>query len=65
MMQEIIEAPGKVWLYLSSAGESSISKIKKDTKMPDSLIYIGVGWLAKEGKVYVRRDGGSIKVSLK
>ena len=65
MMQEIVEAPGKVWEYLKSAGESSVSKIKKDTKMPDSLVYIGIGWLAKEDKVAVRRDGGSIKISLK
>jgi hypothetical protein len=65
MMDEVTGAPGKVWGFLKTAGESTISAIKKGTGMPDSLIYIGIGWLAKEAKINIRRDGGSIKVSLK
>ena len=65
MMDEVIRAPGRVWEYLNTNGEASISKIKKDTKMPDSLIYLGLGWLAKEGKAVLRRDGGSIRAGLK
>ena len=48
MMNEVCKAPGQVWEYLSGKGECSVSKIKKETKMPDSLIYIGLGWLAKD-----------------
>ncbi len=65
MMDEVCKAPGRVWEYLNGKGECSVSKIKKETKMPDSLIYIGLGWLAKEGKAVLRRDGGTIRVALK
>ncbi len=65
MMEEVCKAPGKVWEYLSRNGECSVSKIKKETKMPDSLIYIGLGWLAKEEKAVLRRDGGTIRAALK
>ncbi len=65
MMNEVCKAPGQVWEYLSGKGECSVSKIKKETKMPDSLIYIGLGWLAKEEKVVLRRDGGTIRAALK
>ena len=65
MMDEVLQAPGKVWEFLSANGECSVSKIKKETKMPDSLIYLGLGWLAKEGKAVLRRDGGSIRACIK
>jgi hypothetical protein len=65
MMDEIMQVPGKIWHYLNSHGESTIYQIKKEIKLPDSLIYMGIGWLAKEDKINIRRDGGSIKVSLK
>ena len=65
MMDEVLQAPGKVWEFLRANGECSVSKIKKETKMPDSLIYLGLGWLAKEGKAVLRRDGGSIRACIK
>ncbi len=64
-MNEVIAAPGKVWDYLNANGECSVSQIKKGTKMPESLIYLGLGWLAKEGKAVMRRDGGSIRSCLR
>lgn len=65
MMDEISRVPGKIWEYLDKNGESTVYKMKKDLNIPDSMIYIGIGWLVKENKLNIRRDGGSIKVSLK
>ncbi|MFH1824081.1 MAG: winged helix-turn-helix domain-containing protein [Candidatus Firestonebacteria bacterium] len=65
MMDEIMHMPGKIWHYLNSNGESTIYGMKKDLGLPDSLIYIGIGWLVKEDKINIKREGGSIKVSLK
>lgn len=65
MMSEIMHIPGKIWNYLNSHSESTIYKMKKDLGLPDSLVYIGIGWLVKEDKLNIKREGGSIKVSLK
>jgi hypothetical protein len=64
-MDEIKEIPGKIWQYLSDKGEISVYKVKKDLKIPDSYLYIGIGWLIKEDKLTIKRDGGSLKISLK
>ena len=64
MMDEVVKAPGKIWAYLSEHGETSVYKLKKDLNLPDSMLYIGIGWLAKEGKLEIKREGGSLKVKL-
>ncbi|OGF47730.1 MAG: hypothetical protein A2231_03400 [Candidatus Firestonebacteria bacterium RIFOXYA2_FULL_40_8] len=64
MMDEVLNAPGKIWSYLKEHGETSVYKIKKDLSLPDSMLYIGIGWLAKEGKLEISRNGGSLKVKL-
>ncbi|OGF44289.1 MAG: hypothetical protein A2452_05705 [Candidatus Firestonebacteria bacterium RIFOXYC2_FULL_39_67] len=64
MIQEFLSSPGKIWTYLREHGESSVYKMKKDLSMTDSMLYIGIGWLAKEGKLDIRRDDGSLKVRL-
>ena len=64
MMEEVLGVPGKLWSYLKEHGETSVYKIKKDLKLPDSMLYIGIGWLLKEGKLEIKRDGGSLKVRL-
>ena len=64
MMEEVVKVPGKVWAYLSEHGETSVYKLKKELNLPDSVLYIGIGWLAKEGKLEIKRDGGSLKVKL-
>ncbi len=64
MIEEVFSTPGKIWSYLSEHGETSVYKLKKDLKLPDSMLYIGIGWLAKEGKLEIKREGGSLKVKL-
>ena len=57
-------AAGQVWDYLHERGESTISKMAKDLKQKDSVVYMGIGWLAKENKIAIRQDKTAIRVKL-
>jgi hypothetical protein len=45
------ENAGKLWQVLHEKGEASISALKKETKLEDHWLYLGLGWLAREGKI--------------
>jgi len=57
-------AAGQMWKYLHERGESTISKMATDLKQKDNLVYMGLGWLARENKVAIRQDKAVIKVKL-
>ena len=57
-------AAGQVWNYLHQGGESTISKMAKDLRQKDNIVYMGLGWLARENKVAIRQDKRAIKVKL-
>lgn len=57
-------AAGQMWSYLRERGESTISKMASDLKQKDSLVYMGLGWLARENKVAIRQEKTAIKVKL-
>ncbi len=65
MEAEIGNAAGILWRYLDQRGEMTLSKLKQGTKLTDQILFMGVGWLAKEGKLTVVKDGRTLKVGLK
>jgi hypothetical protein len=65
MEEEIGHAAGTIWRYLDRHGESSVAKLKQGTKIPERLLLMGCGWLAREGKVELATEGRSLQVSLK
>ena len=65
MEAEIGNAAGILWRYLDQHGETTLSKLKQGTKLSEQLLFMGVGWLAKEGKLTVVKDSGTLKVGLK
>src|SRR2546428_10498500 len=61
MEAEIGDAAGAIWQYLDEHGVTTLSKLRQGTKLPDQLLLLGVGWLAREGKlrlVWGGRTGG-------
>ncbi|MCD7740391.1 MAG: winged helix-turn-helix domain-containing protein [Candidatus Gastranaerophilales bacterium] len=64
MMEMIGEAAGKIWNYLNENGESSLSKMKKDLDLKGNFAELGLGWLAREGKVEMSKKGISTNVKL-
>jgi hypothetical protein len=64
MQAEIDRAAGTLWRYLNEHGETTIPKLKQGTKLPDQLLFAGIGWLAREGKLNFTSEGRSVRICL-
>lgn len=64
MMQMIGEAAGQIWNYLNENGESTLAKMKKELDLKANFAEMGLGWLAREGKVQMSKKGTSTNVKL-
>jgi len=62
---EIGNAAGTIWGYLNEHGETTLSRLKQGTKIPEQLLLMGVGWLAREGKLQFVREGRTVKIDLR
>ena len=65
MEAEIGDAAGTIWRYLDEHGETMLSRLKQGAKLPESIVLMGVGWLAREGKLRLVREGRIVKVDLR
>jgi hypothetical protein len=65
MEGEIGDAAGMIWQYLNEHGQTTLGKLRQGTKLSDQLLLMGVGWLAREGKVSIVQQGRTVKVSLR
>jgi len=64
MMETIGQSAGQIWEYLNANGESTLTKMKKDLDLQGNFTELGLGWLAREGKVEITKKGTSTKVRL-
>jgi len=64
MREDIGDAAGKVWQYLEAQGSRSVSQIQRDTRLSQSLTYLALGWLAREGKVRFAQERRALLVGL-
>ena len=64
MMEMIGEAAGQIWNYLHVNGETTLAKMKKDLDLKANFAEMGLGWLAREGKVEMTKKGTSTNVRL-
>jgi hypothetical protein len=51
MKEKIIETAGKTWRFLGQNGEYNVSKLAKDLKEKEEVIFQALGWLAREDKI--------------
>jgi len=56
---------GQVWSYLKSNGASSLSAIERGVAAPRTVVYMALGWLAREGKVTFTQENRAVIVSLR
>ena len=59
------ENAGKVWQVLHQAGTLNLNQIRTKTELEDRFMYMALGWLAREDKIKVVKEGREILVSLK
>ena len=64
IQQEIINAAGMIYNYLSDKGEVSISKLKKDLNLYENFAEMGLGWLSREDKIEYTKKIRSVTVRL-
>jgi hypothetical protein len=55
---------GVVWQKVDAKGAMSVSELKKLTKLDMRQIYLALGWLARENKIYFYYTRDELFVSL-
>lgn len=65
METEIGNAAGTIWRILAGKGPLPLTQLKREAGLADQLLFMAVGWLAREGKVDVMKDGRTLRVALR
>jgi hypothetical protein len=65
--QTIGQLAGEVWSYLRrNGGRAELNSLRNGVKSRDGIsAEVGVGWLAREGKVFFDFDRGSPEITLR
>ncbi|MBN2330403.1 MAG: winged helix-turn-helix domain-containing protein [Candidatus Aenigmarchaeota archaeon] len=50
---------GKVWKVLHGADSKTLTQLQKSTGLTLKEVSVGLGWLAREGKIRLVRSGNS------
>ncbi|MFA5859992.1 MAG: winged helix-turn-helix domain-containing protein [Elusimicrobiota bacterium] len=55
--EEIIgTVAGKVWQYLNTNGATAVLKLKFELSLDNRMLFLSLGWLAREGKIVLQPD---------
>ncbi|MCL5408906.1 MAG: winged helix-turn-helix domain-containing protein [Candidatus Omnitrophica bacterium] len=65
MITEIGFTAGDIWHYLDKHGEVYLAKIVKEINKPKDVVFMSIGWLAREGHVILTKVGKDYKVKLR
>lgn len=65
MEAEVGATAGRVWKYLEANGEVPAIRVRAALEIPNSLLYMAVGWLARENKVQIRPSEKGFLLSLR
>jgi len=64
MQDEIGNAAGVVWEFLDQHGDTALVTLKERTGLSEGILFMALGWLAREEKVNLLKEGRTIRVSL-
>ncbi len=65
LIHEIGEAAGNIWHTLDEEGPLRLAALKKQIDASDPVLYMALGWLAREDKVQIEAEGRTYRVQLK
>ncbi len=66
MQDKIGQTAGLIWNYLNGKSEpESLIKIKTALSIPNSIIHLALGWLAREDKIIITEKSNTLYVALK
>ncbi len=63
-MESLGRTPGLVWRFLRDNGKVSLSAIEKGVDAPRPMVLMAVGWLVKEGKVWIEQEERAARIWL-
>lgn len=55
MLDDIGKTAGDIWSFLEEHDEASIGKLTKELKTTERMVMLGIGWLAREGKLNIEK----------
>jgi hypothetical protein len=64
MEAQIGEAAGRIWQYLAEQGEATLRQLQRGTTLPERLVLMGVGWLAREDKLCFMQERGVLNLKV-
>lgn len=64
MMNDVGVDAGRIWHLLSERGVLSIRKIGEIVNCRESVVFLALGWLARENKVRFLDESGVLYVEL-
>jgi predicted transcriptional regulator len=65
MFHTIGETAGEIWRLLEREGPLSVSAIASKIGQPQAVIHMGIGWLAREGKLVFTETKRGMSISVK
>ena len=65
MFHTIGEAAGEIWRIIKDEDSLSIAAIVRRVKQPQSVAYMGIGWLAREDKLVFTKTQRGMSISVK
>ena len=64
MVEKIGIDAGKEWTKLEEEGRMNVRSLRNDIKLTERDTFAAIGWLAKEGKLTLEKDGRDFYVEL-
>ena len=65
MFHTIGETAGEIWRLLEREGSLSVSALVNRIKRPQAAVHMGIGWLAREGKLVFTETKRGMSISVK
>ena len=65
MLENIGSVAGVIWRYLENNDEATITKLTRELGETERTVLMGVGWLAREGKLDFERRKQGTYITLK
>lgn len=65
MTGEIGQVAGKIWQALQGKEDMTPTNLKKVTGADDKLLWLALGWLAREDNIDIAKNKSSYKINLK
>lgn len=65
MLSDIGKVAGDIWHYLEKNSEATVTKLTRDIGETERTILMGIGWLAREGKLDFEKRKQGTYITLK